>query len=421
MSISAQSPRRVAVTGMGGICSLGSDVAEIWQAIGNYRLGYRYAPLTGTRVNTRFFGTLEQPPDYKRIPNSIKKFLPEFARLGFIAANQALTMAFGDDSPHAHYASLDCGTIFGTGWGGTDNMMVFATDFLGSGMSSPFSCMMGMHNVGTAAISMHWKLRGYQNTPIAACAASSIALGDAFELIRNGRAKMMLAGGAESLKGDASVWSADVLQALTKEKTELRRACCPFSTDRSGFVMSEGAGVVCLEDMASAQARGANILAEVIGYGNYSDAFDMTAPAPDLEARVACIERACAQAGIGPDDIDYINAHGTSTPLNDRNETECIKRYFGARAPRIPVSSTKSYTGHLMGAAGVMESIFCVQTLNTGLIPATANLDNPDPACDLDYVPNTHRCGQDVDIALNLNYGFGGSNSALLFRKYKPA
>ncbi|MBI2308429.1 MAG: beta-ketoacyl-[acyl-carrier-protein] synthase family protein [Rhodocyclales bacterium] len=414
-------PRRVAVTGMGALCSLGDDVEEIWQSIGAYRLGYRYAPLEKAKVGARFFGTLETVPNYKPIPKSIDKFLPEFARLGFITAKQALAMAFGERSAHDYYGSLECGVIFGTGWGGTDYIAEFAEDFLGTGLSSPFSCMKGMHNVGTAAISMHWKLRGYQNTPVAACAASSIAVGDAFELIRSGRARMMLAGGAESLKGDASIWSADVLQALSKEKSELRRACCPFSADRSGFIMSEGAGAVCLEDMESAQARGATILAEIVGYGNYSDAFDMTAPAPDLEARVACIERACRQAGIAPQAVDYINAHGTSTPLNDLNETECIKRFFGPHAPRIPVSSTKSYTGHLMGAAGVMESIFCVKTLQTGLIPATANLDRPDPACDLDYVPNRHRHDRALDVALNLNYGFGGSNSALLFRKYDGA
>lgn len=372
----------------------------------------------GTRINTRFLGTLEELPNYRRIPNSIKKYLPEFARLGFLAADQALTRAFRDSSPQDYYPPLDCGVIFATGWGATDHISAFSAEFSSAGISSPFSCLIGMHNVGTAAISMYWKLRGYQNTPIAACAASSIALGDAFEVIRSGRAKMMLAGGGESLRGDVSIWSADVLQALTKEKSDIRRACCPFSADRSGFVMSEGAGVVCLEDLESAEARGATILAEVIGYGNYSDAYDMTAPAPDLEARIACIGRACRQAGISPDDVDYINAHGTSTPLNDLNETECIKRFFGDHAWRVPVSSTKSYTGHLMGAAGIMESIFCIKTLQTGLIPATANLDKPDPACDLDFVPNVHRQLPRVDVALNLNYGFGGCNSALLFRRY---
>jgi 3-oxoacyl-[acyl-carrier-protein] synthase II len=275
-----------------------------------------------------------------------------------------------------------------------------------------------MHSVATAAISMNWKLRGYQNTPIAACAAGSIAIGDAYEIIKSGRQKVMVAGGGESLKETFNVWSIDIIQALSKECNNINKACCPFSKDRSGFVLSEGAAVVVLEDLDSALARGANILGEIIGYANYSDAFDMTSPATDLSSRVKAINDACNQANVSAEDIDYINAHGTSTKLNDFNESECIKSAFGKKAYEIPISSTKSYTGHLIGGAGSMESIFCLKSIETGMIPATYNLINSDPSCDLNYTPNVHSKGNTINIALNLNFGFGGSNSAVIFKRY---
>lgn len=408
---------RVAVTGYGGICALGNSVDEIWQSILDYRLGYRHYTLTDKKIVSKFFGRIESTPDLRRFPKSIRKFLPEFAKLGLLSADEAITMAFQGASPSSHYSPFDCGVIFGTGWGGIDCITDLHASYAQTGISSPFSCMMGMHSVGTAAMSMVWNLRGYQNTPVAACSTSSIALGDAYEHIRNGRTKMMLAGGAESLNGNFSIWGADILQALSKEQSDPRKACCPFSLERSGFIMAEGAGIICLENMTTARARGATILAEITGYANFSDAYDMTAPAEDMAARAACITSACAQAGIAGSDIGYINAHGTSTPLNDLNETRSIKKALGPTAFRIPVSSTKSYTGHLMGAAGIMESIFCIKTLNTGLIPATANLNVADSACDLDFVPNVHRQGQTVTHALNLNYGFGGANSALVFSR----
>jgi 3-oxoacyl-[acyl-carrier-protein] synthase II len=411
-------PRRVAVTGYGAVCSLGNSSSEIWNSIVNYRIGYQQETFPDSSIVARYFGMMHNKPPRKGFPKAIMKFLPEFARLGMVAADEAVTMAFGRDTPLDDiYDPFERGVIFGTGWGSQDESTVENANYRREGMASPFSNLLVMSNVATAAMSMHWNLRGYQNTPIAACATGSIALGDAFEVIRSGRAKVMLAGGGESIREGFCVWSIDALRALSKEQEAREKACCPFSADRSGFVLSEGAAVLCLEDMESAQARGAKILGEVVGYGNYSDARDITSPAEDLLARTRTIQAACAQAGLAPEQIDYVNAHGTSTPLNDLNETRALKLALGDAAYAIPTSSTKSYTGHLVGGAGAIESIFCLKTLETGLMPATVHLNNPDPECDLDFIPNVHRQKEDIRNVLNVNYGFGGSNSALVFSK----
>ncbi len=411
-------PRRVAITGYGAVCSLGNNVDEIWNSISNYQVGYRREEFVGTNVVAKFFGFMRNKPSSKKIPKAILKFLPEYARLGMLAADEAVTMAFGPGSIFSDfYDPFERGVIFGTGWAAQDESTLETANYRDTGMAAPFSNLLVMPNVGTAAISIRWNLRGYQNTAIAACATGSIAIGDAYEIIRSGRAKVMLAGGAESITRDFSVWTVDALRALSKEQESLDKACCPFSLDRSGFVLSEGAAVLCLEDLESARERGANILAEITGYGNFSDARDITSPAEDMLARTRSIQGALAQARISPAEIDYINAHGTSTPLNDLNETNTLKLALGEAARQIPISSTKSYTGHLIAAAGAIESIFSIKTLQTGLMPATIHLNSPDPECDLDFIPNEHRYRDDLRHVLNVNYGFGGANSALVFVK----
>lgn len=409
-------PRRVAVTGYGALCSLGNSVDEIWDSISNYKVGYRREEFEGPNVVAKFFGFMHNKPVNKKIPKAILKFLPEHARLGMLAVDEAVSMAFGPGSNlDDFYDPFERGVIFGTGWAAQDESSLETVNYHETGLAAPLSNLLVMPNVGTAAISMRWNLRGYQNTAIAACATGSIAIGDAYEIIRSGRAKVMLAGGSESITRGFSVWTVDALRALSKEQETLEKACCPFSLDRSGFVLSEGAAVLCLEDLESARARGATILAEVTGYGNYSDARDITSPAEDLLARTRSIQAALAQAGISPAEIDYINAHGTSTPLNDLNETNTLKLALGDVARRVPISSTKSYTGHLIAAAGAIESIFSIKTLLTGLMPATIHLNRPDPECDLDFIPNEHRYRDDIRRVLNVNYGFGGANSALVF------
>lgn len=411
--------RRVVVTGYGAICSLGQSSQEIWDAILNYRVGYTKSPYSDPTIVAKFFGRIPFNPDVSRFSKKLLKNLPRFGRLGIIAADEAVKMAFGND-PSAldrHYPPFSRGVIFGTGWGGEDATILNSQSYHTDGIASPLTNILSMYSIGTAAMSINWNLRGYQNTPVAACATGSIAIGDAFELIRSGRADMMLAGGGESLTEDMNIWSVDILGALSKEQDNIENACCPFSKNRSGFILSEGAAVLCLEDYQSALSRGADIKAEIIGYGNFSDAHDVTAPAPDAQGRIMAIKTALSQAQLSPADLDYINAHGTSTQLNDLNETQALKTCLGDSAYKIAISSTKSYTGHLIAAAGAMESIICIKTIESGVIPATIHLNNPDPECDLDYVPNVHREQQTINTVLNVNYGFGGSNSALVFRR----
>ncbi|WP_313087114.1 beta-ketoacyl-[acyl-carrier-protein] synthase family protein [Atlantibacter hermannii] len=409
----ANFPRRVAVTGYGAITPLGMSASESWASIMDYRPGYAFHPTSSQEIGAHVFGLVDKEPDLRALPSAIRRRLPRFARMVMGAANEAVTMAFHGQSPLRWHSALKSGVVIGTGWAGQDESYRYYDEFLEAGMGNVFSCFHAMPSVATAACSINWGLRGYQNTPVAACATGSIAIGDAFEAIRCGRTTMMLAGAGESLRSTAAIWNIDVLGALTGETEDLAKACCPFSLDRNGFVLSEGAAVVCLEEYEVAVARGATILGEIKGYGNFSDAYDFTAPAPDCEARVHSITQALRQAGMRGQDIDYINAHGTSTPLNDLNETQAIKLALGEQAYKIPVSSTKSWSGHLIAAAGSFETIVCLQAIQHQIMPATAHLTHPDPECDLDYIPGTHRQGQ-VKNTLNLSFGFGGANAALV-------
>ncbi|MEQ5401835.1 beta-ketoacyl-[acyl-carrier-protein] synthase family protein [Providencia rettgeri] len=408
--------KRVVVTGYGAVTPLGDTASACWQAIMDKKLGYRYVDKTAQNIHSHFLGLIDNEPSLKGVPAAIRRRLPRHTRLALGAAREAMDMAFAGMPLTDFYDPLMCGVIMGTGWAGLDESYMSVSEFEATGMTSPFNCFYAMPNVTTAACSQFWNLRGYQNTTIAACATGTIAIGDAFEAIRHGQADMMLAGAGESLRTDCAVWNIDVLGALTREAEDPTRASCPFSADRSGFVLSEGAAVLCLEERESAISRGATILGEITGYANFSDAFDFTSPAEDCVARVKTIEMALQQAGAAPESLDYINAHGTSTALNDLNETESLKKALGAAAYQIPISSTKSYTGHLIAAAGSFETIICLQTMAHGVMPATANLHHSDPRCDLDYIPNEHRIGE-VKRTLNLSFGFGGANAALILEK----
>jgi 3-oxoacyl-[acyl-carrier-protein] synthase II len=411
--------RRVVVTGYGAITSSGDNVASIWNSIIEYRPGYTRHQFEDEKIGARFFGFVaEDKSRLKPFKKALLRAVPTFGRHALVAANEAIEMAFGSASEmDKSHDPFDRGVIVGTGWGGCDSVNENNEEYLKHGFSSPFSTLMSMNSIATGAVAMNWQMRGYQNTPVAACASGTIALGDAFELIRSGRANMMIAGGSESLREQFNVWSIDVLQALSKEQEDISSACCPFDKKRSGFVLSEGSALLVLEDYDSAKRRSANILGEIVGYANFTDAKDYTAPAEDMLARVKAIQSACRQAGIDASDIDYINAHGTSTPLNDLNESNAIKIALGDAAYSAQISSTKSYTGHLIGAAGSLEALFCLKTIETGMIPATIHLNDPDPECDLDYTPNTHRHRSKVEYALNLSFGFGGSNAAILLKK----
>lgn len=412
----SHSLKRVVVTGYGAITPLGGNAHQSWDAIMAYQTGYRYMDRRAGGIKSRFFGLIDDELYLKFLPAGIRRRLPRFAHLALIAAREAMEMAFGNTSLAQYHAELDRGAIIGTGWGGLDETVCNHDKYRSSGLGSTFGCFYSMPSSATAACSQLWALRGYQNTPAAACATGTIAIGDAFDAIRHGRATMMLAGGAESLRTDTAVWNIDVLSALTREEQDITKASCPFSLERNGFVLSEGAAVLCLEDREIALARGATLLGEITGYGNFSDAVDFTVPAGDKLARVKTIRTALSQAGLSAGEIDYINAHGTSTQLNDRNETESIKLALGEKAYSVPVSSTKGYSGHLIAAAGSFESIICLQALHHQIMPATHHLKQPDPACDLDFISEGHRPAS-LKHTLNLSFGFGGANAALVISK----
>lgn len=416
----SQEKRRVVITGYGAISSLGQNADAIWDGIMNYRVGYKQYSFDDTSINARYFGFIDDfgREEMRPFPKKISKMLPLFAKYSLVAANEAIQMAFGDQDLDDVASPFDRGVILGTGWGGLDTANSNNNEYRGNGITTSFATVMSMCNAATAGITMNWNFRGVQNSPVAACATGTIAIGEAYEAIRSGRAKVMIAGGSESLKEQFNVWSVDVIQALSKEQGDVRRACCPFSKGRSGFVLSEGAAVLCLEDYEVARARGARILGEITGYANYSDAYDMTAPADDMQARVRVIRDVCTQAEVQPEQIDYVNLHGTSTPLNDVNETNALKEALGQAAYRIPMSSTKSYTGHLIGAAGSLEAVFCLKAIESGIVPATLHMDEVDPECDLNYVPNTHLPGQVLDNVLNLSFGFGGANAGVMIRRF---
>jgi 3-oxoacyl-[acyl-carrier-protein] synthase II len=421
MRIRAQESKRVVVTGYGCITSLGENSNEVWDAILDYRIGYRKYDLADKTIKAKYFSFVDERKErFKGFPKPVLRVLPLFAKYSMLAAREALTMAFGaPEKLAASYDPFDCGAIMGTGWGGLDQSFDIRDEYRDTKFCNSGASLITMPSIATGACTMTWNLRGYQNTVIAACATGTITVGDAYEVIKSGRAKMMLAGGAESLRSDNNVWSVDILQALSKEQDDIHKACCPFSKDRSGFVLAEGAAVLCLEEREHALARGAKILGEITGYGNFSDAHDFTAPAEDMGARKRSIREALSQAQKEPTDIEYINAHGTSTPLNDFNESESIKAALGEAAYRIPISSTKSYTGHLIAAAGTFETIVCLKAIETGILPATINLHTPDPACDLNYIPNRHLKVDSIDTVLNLSFGFGGSNAALIIERAK--
>ena len=408
--------RRVVVTGYGAVTALGGNAPQNWQAIMANRLAYRYHDKSAAGIHARFFALLEAEPALEDVAARVSRRLPRFARLALAAASEAIDMAFssGHVRPGHFYSSLDCGVIIGSGWGGQDEIMQNNADYLQSGMGQLFGCFHAMPNIATAICGQHWQLRGYQSSPAAACATGGIAIGDAFEVIRSGRASMMLAGASESLSGNGAIWNIDALRLLSREQKDITKASCPFSRERSGFVLAEGAAVLCLEEREAALARGATILGEVKGYGNFSDAFDLTAPAEDPQAKVKTIRWALEQAGLGNHEIDYINAHGTSTAQSDVNETVAIKAALGRDAYRTPISSTKSYTGHLLAASGSFEAIVCLQALQQQMMPATCHLHESDPECDLDYIREGHRRGRLRNV-MSLNFGFGGANAALVF------
>jgi len=310
------------------------------------------------------------------------------------------------------------GVIIGVGLCGLDTIEVTHKALLDGGPRkiSPFFIPKVISNLAAGHIAIRYGAKGVNWTPTSACASGSHGIGEAFHLIRRGVQDAVIAGGAESVITPLGVGGFAAMKALSTRNDEPQRASRPFDKERDGFVIGEGAGVLVLEERELALKRGAKIYAEVIGYGANGDAYHMTAPAPEGEGAARCMRLALKDAGIMPNEVDYINAHGTSTEYNDANETLAIKTVFGEQAARLPVSSTKSMTGHLLGAAGAVEGVYSVLALRHGILPPTINYENPDPACDLDYVPNQARKA-DINIALSNSFGFGGTNASVIFRR----
>ena len=410
--------KRVVITGMGAITPLGQTPQLFWQNLTAGQSGI--GPMT-----------LCDPSGYPcRIAGEVRDFDPaqyidrrearRMARFSQLAVAAAVTAIESADLRMEREDPYQVGVILGNGNGGfptlEENCRILAAR--GGMRMSPFFFPMVLPNMATANVSHRLGAKGYNSTATTACAASNQALGEALQLIRQGSAEVMLAGGTEAGISQLGLAGFAVMRALSTRNDEPERASRPFDADRDGFVPAEGAAILVLESLEHALARDADILAELAGFGCTADAGHLVQPEETGGSAAAAMQRALADAGPALAAVDYINAHGTSTPLNDAVETTAIKRLFGDRAYGIPISSTKAMIGHSLGASGALEAVACVSALTSGVIHPTINYETPDPACDLDYVPNTSR-RQEVRVALSNAFGFGGQNACLVFRKFE--
>ncbi|MEW6269676.1 MAG: beta-ketoacyl-ACP synthase II [Thermodesulfobacteriota bacterium] len=408
--------RRVAVTGLGVVSPLGCGVERNWQALVAGRSGItRITRFPCDDFPTRIAG---QVPDFSAdqyIEKKDRKKMDVFIQYALGAA----TMAMEDSGLHIDDANSGrVGCIVGVGIGGLESIEETHLSFLDSGLRrlSPFFIPKLIGNLAPGQISMRFGAKGINYAPTSACASGAHGVGEAFRLIRDGYLDAAIAGGAEAAVTPLGVGGFSVMRALSMRNDEPARASRPFDRERDGFVIGEGSAIVILEEMDAAVARGAKIHAEIVGYGANADAFHITQPAPEGRGAAECMRLALEDAGIEPTEVGYVNAHGTSTEHNDANETTAIKKLFGEHAARLAVSSTKSMTGHLLGAAGSLEAVYTTLALREQVLPPTINYENPDPACDLDYVPNECRRA-DVEIAISNSFGFGGTNACLVFRR----
>lgn len=411
--------KRVVITGLGAITPVGNGKENFYNALlaGQSGIG----PIThfdASEYATRIAGEVK---DFDVTEFGVdKKDARRMDRSSALAIGAAV-MAADDAKLALDEEDLDrCGTVVGTGIGGIDSIHdVYVTLFdKGPGRVSPFAVPMMIANMVAGRVSIRLGLRGPAITDVTACASGTNSIGDAFRIIARDNADIMFAGGTEAAISPAAVAGFAAMKAMSTRNDEPTKASRPFDKDRDGFVMGEGAGIVVLEELEHAKKRGAHIYAEVVGYGTNGDAYHITAPAPGgLQAR-KCMELAIKDAGIDPSEINYINAHGTSTGLNDLNETKAIKELFGDHAKDIVVNSTKSMTGHLLGAAGAIEAIVMAMAIETGKVHPTINCDNPDEGLDLDYIREGAR-DYKVNYALSNSFGFGGHNATLLVRRYE--
>jgi 3-oxoacyl-[acyl-carrier-protein] synthase II len=418
---------RVVVTGLGALTPLGNTAEELWTGLLQGRSGI--GPIT------KFDAAERDASGNYRYPTRIAGEIRGFDETKYVDKKEArrldpyLKHAIACSVMAVEDAGLDTGTVdgerfgvlIGSGIGGITTLLEGEEirKTRGPERVSPFIIPMLIINMASGLVSMRFGARGPNSSVVTACATGNHAIGDAFRLIQRGDADVMIAGGAEAIIVPLTIAGFSAMKAMSTRNDEPHKASRPFDAGRDGFVPSEGGGIVVLESLEHARRRDARIYGEVIGYGMSGDAHHMTAPDPEGDGATRAMTLAVKDAGVEPGEVGYINAHGTSTPYNDKFETLAIKRVFGEHARRLAVSSTKSMTGHLLGAAGGVEAIATVLALHHGVLPPTINYETPDPDCDLDYVPNQAR-KQDVEVALSNAFGFGGTNATLVFRKYRP-
>jgi 3-oxoacyl-[acyl-carrier-protein] synthase II len=410
--------RRVVVTGMGLVIPTGIGVEIAWKNVSEGKSGIGLL----TRFDTNGFET--------KIAGEVKNFNPElyidkkeikkmdlFIHYAIAAAKEALEDAQLAITPGN---SEQIGVIVGTGLGGLPSIERYHKILLekGPGRISPFFIPMLIANLASGQIAIQFGPKGPNTCVVTACATGAHCIGDAFRAIVYGDAEAMIAGGTEANITPLTVGGFNAMKAISTRNDEPEKACRPFEKNRDGFVVAEGSGILILEELQFALKRNAKIYGELIGYGYTGDAYHITAPPPDGDGAVRCMRMAIKDAGLKPEDVDHINAHGTSTPLNDLTETIAIKTVFGDHAKKVPISATKSMTGHLLGAAGSTEAIFTILAIRDGLMPPTLNYEEPDPECDLDYVPNVAR-RKPLKVAMSNAFGFGGTNATLVFRKFE--
>jgi 3-oxoacyl-[acyl-carrier-protein] synthase II len=408
---------RVVITGVGALCPLGLTFAETWKNLLAGKSGIDYITLFDPKdMETKFAGEVKgfDPANY--ISKKEARRMDRFAQLSVAAGQQAIANAGLEISEmNTHQIAI----VVGSGIGGLGTLYEQTKILVEQGPSrvSPFLVPMMIADMAGAQISIQLGIKGLNLCTTSACSSSSDAVGVAYEMVKRGDAQIAITGGAEAIINPLGITSFNAIRALSTRNDAPQLASRPFDAQRDGFVIGEGSCILVLETLANAKERKANIIAELMAYGATADAFHITEPASDGNGAIRAMKLAISNAGLTINDIDYINAHGTSTQLNDKTETIAIKSLFGERARQIPISSTKSMTGHMIGATGALEAAICAMVIQNGIIPPTINQINPDPNCDLDYVPNVARKAN-VTTTLSNSFGFGGHNSVLIVRKY---
>lgn len=412
--------RRVVVTGLGLVTPLGIGVKPSWEALLEGRSGIGVIrTFDSSDLPVHIAGEVKDFDPLQYIePKEVKK-MDRFIHFAVAAS----TMAMEDSGLTVTGENAErVGVIIGSGMGGLPAIEHYHKTYLEKGYRriTPFFIPMLIINLASGQVSIKFGAKGPNSAVATACATGSHAIGDAFKVIQRGDADVMIAGGAESVITPMAIGGFAVMKALSTRNGEPERASRPFDSDRDGFVMGEGAGIVILESLENAKKRNAKVYAEIAGYGMTSDAYHITSPAPEGAGAASCMALTLKDGGVSPEAVDYINAHGTSTKYGDELETAAIKIVFKEHAYKLAVSSTKSMTGHLLGAAGGVETVIAILSVQDNVIPPTINLDNPDPECDLDYVPHKPRY-RNVECALSNSFGFGGTNACLLFKKFRDA